>query len=158
MVLPTQGGGIEGSWRRGFWEEFSRNAGYLGSIPVLGRSPGEGNGIPLQYSCLENPMDRGGWEATVHGVAKSQPQLSDFTFFSFFHSRDEVTLASRSCVSISCSVASDSATAWTVASQAPLSMGFSRQEYCSGVPSPSPGICPTQGSNLGLLHCRRILN
>ena len=48
------------------------NAGDLGSIPGLGRSPGEGNGNPLQYSCLENPMDRGAWWATVHGVAKSR--------------------------------------------------------------------------------------
>ena len=43
-------------------------------------SPGEGNGNPLQYSCLENPMDGGAWWATVHGVAKSQTQLSNFTF------------------------------------------------------------------------------
>ena len=56
------------------------NAGDLGSIPGLGRSPGEGNGNPLQYSCLENPMDRGAWWATVHGVAKSRTRLSDFTF------------------------------------------------------------------------------
>ena len=56
------------------------NAGDLGSIPGLGRSPGEGNGNPLQYSCLENPMDGGAWWATVHGVAKSQTRLSDFTF------------------------------------------------------------------------------
>ena len=55
------------------------NAGDLGSIPGLGRSPGEGNGSPLQYSCLENPMDRGACWATVHGVAKSRTQLSDFT-------------------------------------------------------------------------------
>ena len=55
------------------------NAGDLGSIPGSGRSPGEGNGNPLQYSCLENPMDRGAWWATVHGVAKSQIRLSDFT-------------------------------------------------------------------------------
>ena len=48
----------------------------LGSIPGLGRSPGGGNGSPLQYSCLENPMDTGAWQATVHGVAKSQTQLS----------------------------------------------------------------------------------
>ena len=47
------------------------NAGDLGSIPVSGRSPGEGNSNPLQYSCLENPMDRGAWQATVHGVAES---------------------------------------------------------------------------------------
>ena len=51
----------------------------LGSIPGLGRSPGEGNGNPLQYSCLENPMDGEAWEATVHGVAKSWKRLSDFT-------------------------------------------------------------------------------
>ena len=50
----------------------------LGSIPGLGGSPGEGNGNPLQYSCLENPMDGGAWWATVHGVTKSQTQLSDF--------------------------------------------------------------------------------
>ena len=48
-------------------------------FPGLGRSPGEGNGNPLQYSCLENPMDRGAWQATVHGVTKSQTRLSDFT-------------------------------------------------------------------------------
>ena len=55
------------------------NAGDLSSIPGLGRSPGEGNGNPLQYSCLENPMDGGAWWATVHGVAKSWTQLSNFT-------------------------------------------------------------------------------
>ena len=48
------------------------HAGDLGSNPGLGRSPGEGNGNPLQYSCLENPMDRGAWWATAHGVAKSR--------------------------------------------------------------------------------------
>ena len=47
------------------------NAGDMGSIPGLGRSPGGGNGNPLQYSCLENPMDRGAWWATVHRVARS---------------------------------------------------------------------------------------
>ena len=52
----------------------------LGSIPGLGRSLGEGNGNPLQYSCLENPMDRGAWWATVHAVAKSRTRLSVFTF------------------------------------------------------------------------------
>ena len=55
------------------------NAGNPGWITGLERSPGEGNGNPLQYSCLENPMERGDWQATVHGVAKSQTQLSDFT-------------------------------------------------------------------------------
>ena len=56
------------------------NAGDLGFNPGSGRSPGGGNGNPLQYSCLENPMDGGAWWATVHGVTKSQTRLSDFTF------------------------------------------------------------------------------
>ena len=58
----------------------AQNAGDLGSIPGSGRSPGEGNGNPLQYSCLENPMDREAWWATVHGVAKSLTRPSDLTF------------------------------------------------------------------------------
>ena len=49
-------------------KESACNAGDVGSIPGLGRSPGEGNGNPLQYSCLENPMNRGAWQPTVHGV------------------------------------------------------------------------------------------
>ena len=55
------------------------NAGDPGSIPGWGRSPQEGNGNPLQYSCLKNSMDRGTWWATVHGVIKSRTRLSDFT-------------------------------------------------------------------------------
>ena len=58
------------------------NAGDPGSIPGSGRSPGEGNGNPLQYSYLENPMDGGAWWATVHEAAKSQTRLSDFTIAS----------------------------------------------------------------------------
>ena len=50
---------------------------------------GEGNGTPLQYSCLENPMDGGGWEAEVHGVAKSLTRLSDFTFTFHFHALEK---------------------------------------------------------------------
>ena len=57
--------------------ESACNAGDIGSVPGLGRSPGVGNGNPLQYSCLENPKDRGAWRATVHGVAKSQAPWSD---------------------------------------------------------------------------------
>ena len=53
--------------------------GYQDLIPESGRSPGDGNGNPLRYSCLENPTDRGAWQATVHGVAKSQTWLIDFT-------------------------------------------------------------------------------
>ena len=61
------------------------NSGDLGSIPGLGRSPGEGNDNPLQYSCLENPMDWGAWWAAVHGVTKSQTRLSDFTYFTLLY-------------------------------------------------------------------------
>ena len=53
-------------------KESACNAGDLGLIPGLGQSPGEGNGNRLQYSCLENPMNRRGWWATVHGATKSQ--------------------------------------------------------------------------------------
>ena len=53
-------------------KESTCSAGDLGSIPGSGRSPGEGNGNPLQYSCLENPMDGGAWRATVCGVSKSR--------------------------------------------------------------------------------------
>ena len=58
-------------------KESAWNTGDPGLMPGSGRSPGEGNGYPLQYSCLENPMDRGAWWATVHGVAKSQTRLRD---------------------------------------------------------------------------------
>ena len=86
------------------------NAGDPGSIPGSGRSPGEGNGYPLQYSCLENPLDRGTWKAMVHGVTKSQTY---YKILAIFPVKSE---------SISCSVMSDSATSWTVAFQAPLSI------------------------------------
>ena len=58
----------------------------MGSIPGQGRSPGEGIGNPLQYSCLENPMEGGAWWATVHGVAKSQTRLRDSLTHSLTHS------------------------------------------------------------------------
>ena len=56
-------------------KESACSAGDLGSIPGSGRSPGEGNGYPLQYSCLENSMDRGAWQTTVHGVAKVEHEV-----------------------------------------------------------------------------------
>ena len=58
-------------------KESACNTGDLGLIPGPGRSPGGGQGNPLQYSCLENPLDRGAWRATVHGLEKSWTQLSD---------------------------------------------------------------------------------
>ena len=68
------------------------NAGetrHVGSIPGSGGSPGEENGYPLQYSCLENPMDGGAWWAAVYGVAKSQTRLSNFTFTFHFHALEK---------------------------------------------------------------------
>ena len=61
-------------------KEFACNAADLGSMPGSGKSPGEGHGNPLQYSCLENPMDRGAWWATVQGVTKGQTWPSDSHF------------------------------------------------------------------------------
>ena len=169
-----------------------------GSILGSGRSLGEGNGNTLQYSCLENPMDRGAWWATVHGVAtvghnwateppppsgKSSPQcwahftgfpspkswpwdfcLSCYLFKTFslggggvFNFLIFATVLEFSSLCLSFSHAQLFGTPWTVACQTPLSMGFSRQGYWSGLPFPSPKIFPTQGSNPGLLHCRQIL-
>ena len=64
-------------------KESTCNVGDPGLIPGLGRSPGEGNGYPLQYSCLETSVDRGACQTTVHGGAKSRTQLSDKHFFHF---------------------------------------------------------------------------
>ena len=65
------------------------NAGDPGSVPELGRSPGEGSGNPLHYSCLENHMDGGAWQVTVHGAAKSRTPLSDFSFTFHFHALEK---------------------------------------------------------------------
>ena len=71
LILPLGFPGGSGS------KESACNAGGLGSIPGSGKSLGEGNGYPFQYTCLENSMDREAWRATVHGVATSQAQLRD---------------------------------------------------------------------------------
>ena len=65
----------------------------MGSIPVLGRSPGGGHGNPLQYSCLENPMDRGAWQATVHGEAKSWTQLKRLSTHHWFMASTDLKTA-----------------------------------------------------------------
>ena len=149
-------------------KESAYNVGDWGSIPGLGRSPGEGNGYPFQYSCLENPLDGGACWAAVYEAAQSQTQLKQ--------------LSSSSSSSIYLHFVE--------------SMEFSRPEYWSG-PFPSPGdlpnpgieprsptlwadslpaeppgkpkntrvgslsllqrIFPTQGSYPGLPHCKRIL-
>ena len=127
----------------------------VGSIPVSGRSPGGGNGNPLQYSCLKNRMNRGTWRAIVHRVAKSGTQrkrlgahtrevrlwqkLSEFCFTDNKRGVGDfsrVYACARVCL-VSCS-----ATRWTAAHQAPLSVGFSRQDYWGGLPFPSPGDLP----------------
>ena len=80
-------------------KESACSAGDLVSIPDLGRSSGEGNGNPFQYSCLENSMDRGAWWATVHGVTESWMQLSNYIFT--FHSIAQllfISLPSRTIV------------------------------------------------------------
>ena len=95
------------------------NVGDLGSIPGLGRSTGEGNGNPLQYSGLENPMERGAWQATVHWVTKSQTRLSDFTSMtnldSILKSRD-ISLPTKVCLvkAMVFPVVMDGCESWTV--------------------------------------------
>ena len=148
----------------------STNAGNAGRILGSQSSPGGGNGNPLQYSCLENSMDRGAWGAIVHGVAKSQRPLSDWaaaaaakslqscptlwdpidgslpgspipgilqarilewvamSFSNVYKWKVKVKLLSRVRLLM---------TPWTAAHQAPPCMGFSRQEYWSGVSLPS---------------------
>ena len=65
-------------------KECTCNVGDLGSIPELGRSPGDGNGYPLQYSCLENSMDRGDWQATVHELKEfDMTERPTFHFYAF---------------------------------------------------------------------------
>ena len=128
------------------------NTGDMGLISDLGRYSGEGNGKPLQYSCLGNPMDRGAWWSTVHGVAKSWTQLSNWTTSTTYTKYHRLL----SCFShVQLLVAPG-----TVAYQAPISMGFFRQEYWSGLPCPSwrdlpdPGIKPvSQVSCIG----RRVI-
>ena len=78
FLYPTQGFPIGSDGK-----ESTCNSGNLSSIPGLGKAPGGGNGYPLQYSGLENPMDRDAWRAAVHGVTKSQTRLSDFHFHRF---------------------------------------------------------------------------
>ena len=69
-------------------KDLPANGGDAGLIPGSGRFPGEGNGNPLQYSCLENPMDGGAWWSTVHGVTKRRTRLSSFTFTFTFRTVD----------------------------------------------------------------------
>ena len=119
------------------------NAGDPGSIPGLGRSPGEGNDNPLQYSCLENPMDRGIWRATVHGVAKSWTQLSDFIHT---HTHTRVTLGPHF----------SSASIWPAAQQSKDSRAVVSSSFCKAeFPRVSwdPGGCSS--SPMSWIPCDR---
>ena len=92
-----------------YGKESAYSAGALGSVPGLGRSPGEQNGNPLQYSCLENPMDREAWWAIVHGVTKSQIWLNNqhkSIFFLIFYLFILAVLVLRFCTGFSLVVTS----------------------------------------------------
>ena len=80
----------------GNWKQFS----VYGDLIPLALGVRDGNGTPLQYSCLENPMDGGAWWAAVHGVAKSRTQLSDFTFTFHFHALEKETATHSSVVAL----------------------------------------------------------
>ena len=132
----------------------SANAGDLrdvGSIPGSGRSPGAGNGNPLLHTCLEISMDRRTQRAIIHGVAKSQTQLSACactqasTYLYYLSTYNTSMLLLLSCFSRIrlCT------TPWTAARQAPLSIGFSGQEHWSGLPCPPPGDLPNKGTETG---------
>ena len=124
-------------------------------VQSLGRSPGGGYGNPLQYSCLETPMDRRGWRVTVHSVAKSWTRLKPLSthastnFGSFLQVKflQQFCLCVCVCVHVlSCfSCVQLCATLWTLAYHAPLSVGLSRQEYWSGWLCPPPGDCLDPG-------------
>ena len=77
------------------------DVGDLGLIPGSGRSPGEGDGNPLQYFCLEDPMDGGAWWATVHGVSKSRTRLSDLTLLSLLIDVQEILFSNIFFLSLS---------------------------------------------------------
>ena len=112
----------------------------MGSVSGWGRSPGGGHGNPLQYSCLENPMDRGAWWATVHRVAKSWTQLKPLKVKMW---------VPQSCLTL-----------WDLIDRSPPDSsvhGVFQASYWSGLPFPSPEIFAPQELNPSLLHGRQIL-
>ena len=92
MYLEKSGSRLQTSQVASVVKNLPANAGDMrdaGPIPGSGRSPGRGHGNPLEYPCLENAMDRGAWQAAVHGVTKSLTRLSDFTFTFRFHALEK---------------------------------------------------------------------
>ena len=114
---------------------------------------GEGNGNPVQYSCLENPRDRGAWWAAVYGVAQSRTRLKQLSSHSSSSSQRIKSNQDMRCASclggggggLVTKLCPTFAMPWIAACQASLFTGFPRQEYCSGLPFPSPGDLPDLG-------------
>ena len=79
MGIATFSRGCPEEYRRAEGGRLSAQLDLQGKIPGWGRCPGEGHGNPLQYTCLENPLDRGAWQATVHGISQSQTQLKQLS-------------------------------------------------------------------------------
>ena len=121
---------------------------------------GEGNGTPLQYSCLENPMNGGAWWAVVHGVAKSWARLSDFTFTFHFHALEK-EMATQS--SVLAWKIPGTGSGWAVVYG--VAQSRTRLNCLSSLAKNNgmgchlllQGTFPTQRSNLYLLYCRQIL-
>ena len=136
-------------------KESAYNPTHLGSIPVSGRSPREGNGNPLQYSCLENPMDKGAWWATVHSVSKSQTRLNRLSM----HAQHCISFqVVQHKLSVSHSVVSDTLPPHGLNPARLLCpWNFPGKNTGVGCHALLYGIFPTQGLNPGLLHCRQIL-
>ena len=144
-------------------QESARNTRDPVPIPGSGSSPGEENGNPLQYSCLEKSMDRGTWWAIVHGLAKSLKNLwkaldkrEQWTLDQTLSNGPGMILLCDLCHPQEVKVKSLSrvwllATPWIAAYQALPSMGFSRQEYWSGVPLPSQVTLRKAGPKKALL-------
>ena len=170
------------------WKKSACNTGDVGPIFGSGRSSGEGDGSPLQYSCLENPTDRGAWWATVCGVTKDLDMITkqqqqgktkllkmNSTVFIIMiyianyiyvcvcvlkNAKFHFLMTTCFCCGSCCSAASHVrvfAAPWAVDLQAPLSMAFSRQEYCDGLPFPFLRDLPEPVKSC-LLHCRWILD
>ena len=122
----------------------------MGLISGSGRSPGEGNGNPLQYSCLENTIDGVAWQATAHEVLKSGTRPSDqHTHVSIRGRMDKEIFAQMEKYKIDVCMHAKSLqlcpTPWTIACQARLAMGLPRQEYQSRLLCPPSGDLPNPG-------------
>ena len=144
-------------------KESACNLGDLGSIPGLGRFPGEGNSYPPQYSGLENSMDRGAWQATVHGVPKSRAWLSDFHIYmvtwgckesdtteQLYHTHIYIYVCAQSCLTL-CHPMDHSPPDSSVHGDSP---GKNTGVGCQAL---LQSIFATQVLSPGLPNCRRIL-